>query len=288
MSEREAYVDFTVPYYDLVGISILMKKPRLETSLFKFMDVFDVVVWLCILAAYLSTSLLLWVFDTWSPYSYQNNRQKYQEDEETRQFNLKESLWFCMTSLTPQGGGEAPKNLSGQLLVATWWLFGFIIIASYTANLAAFLTITRQENVVRSLDDLGRQFKIQYSAVEGSSNAKYFERRAHIENKFYEYGTRLGKCLSIEKYFRIWKDLALNDSLTILEKSQLAVWDYPVSDKFTKVCLIILRALLTSTISCGTTWSRWGLWTMSLPGWRESSSPLPPPRGSPSSRRPRR
>lgn len=35
--------------------------------------------------------------------------------------------------------------------------------------------------------------------------------------------------------FRIWKDMALNDSLSIFEKSKLAVWDYPVSDKFTKV-----------------------------------------------------
>ena len=34
---------------------------------------------------------------------------------------------------------------------------------------------------------------------------------------------------------RIWKDMALNDSLTPVEKSKLAVWDYPVSDKFTKV-----------------------------------------------------
>ena len=91
-----------------------------------------------------------------------------------------------MTSLTPQGGGEAPKNLSGRLLAATWWLFGFIIIASYTANLAAFLTITRQEKAVNSLDDLGKQFKVQYSAVRGSTNAKYFERMAYIENKFYK------------------------------------------------------------------------------------------------------
>ena len=29
--------------------------------------------------------------------------------------------------------------------------------------------------------------------------------------------------------------MALNDSLTPVEKSKLAVWDYPVSDKFTKV-----------------------------------------------------
>ena len=66
-----------------------------------------------------------------------------------------------MTSLTPQGGGEAPKNLSGRMVAATWWLFGFIIIASYTANLAAFLTVSRLEVPVGSLEDLIKQYKIQ-------------------------------------------------------------------------------------------------------------------------------
>lgn len=47
-------------------------------------------------------SFLMWIFDRWSPYSYQNNRNKYKDDEEKREFNLKECLWFCMTSLTPQ------------------------------------------------------------------------------------------------------------------------------------------------------------------------------------------
>ena len=36
-------------------------------------------------------------------------------------------------------------------------------------------------------------------------------------------------------YRRIWKDMSLNDSLSDLERSKLAVWDYPVSDKYTKM-----------------------------------------------------
>lgn len=124
MAERETVIDFTVPYYDLVGISIMMVLPSTPSSLFKFLTVLETNVWLCILAAYFFTSFLMWVFDRWSPYSYQNNREKYKDDEEKREFNVKESLWFCMTSLTPQGGGEAPKNLSGRLVAATWWLFG--------------------------------------------------------------------------------------------------------------------------------------------------------------------
>lgn len=55
MAERESVVDFTVPYYDLVGISILMKKPKATTSLFKFLTVLENDVWMCILGAYFFT-----------------------------------------------------------------------------------------------------------------------------------------------------------------------------------------------------------------------------------------
>ncbi|XP_015907481.1 ionotropic receptor 25a [Parasteatoda tepidariorum] len=221
MAERETVVDFTVPYYDLVGISILMKKPSIPSSLFKFLTVLEANVWMCILAAYFITSFLMYCFDRLSPYSYFNNKEKYKDfdDEEKRDFTLKESLWFCMTSLTPQGGGEAPRNLSGRLVAATWWLFGFIIIASYTANLAAFLTVSRLDSPIESLDDLAKQYKIKYAPQMSTSAATYFERMAYIEEKFYE----------------IWKNMSLDDSLNETERAKLAVWDYPVSDKFTKI-----------------------------------------------------
>uniref|UniRef100_A0ABK9MJX4 Ionotropic receptor 25a n=1 Tax=Glossina morsitans morsitans TaxID=37546 RepID=A0ABK9MJX4_GLOMM len=232
MAEREIVIDYTVPYYDLVGITIMMQRPSAPSSLFKFLTVLETNVWLCILAAYFFTSFLMWIFDRWSPYSYQNNREKYKDDDEKREFNLKECLWFCMTSLTPQGGGEAPKNLSGRLVAATWWLFGFIIIASYTANLAAFLTVSRLDTPVESLDDLAKQYKILYAPLNGSSAMTYFERMANIEQMFYE----------------IWKDLSLNDSLTPLERSKLAVWDYPVSDKYTKMWQAMQEAQLPANL----------------------------------------
>ena len=92
-------------------------------------------VWLHIFNAYVVTSIILWLFDKLSPYSFSNNREKHKNALEKRDFNLKECFWFCMTSITPQGGGEAPKNISGRMVVAIWWIFGFIVIACYTANL---------------------------------------------------------------------------------------------------------------------------------------------------------
>ena len=61
--ERENVIDFTIPYYDLVGMSILMKKVKDPDSLFKFLSVLDVSVWGTILGAYFVTSLFIWIFD---------------------------------------------------------------------------------------------------------------------------------------------------------------------------------------------------------------------------------
>uniref|UniRef100_A0A1I8PVZ8 Ionotropic glutamate receptor C-terminal domain-containing protein n=2 Tax=Stomoxys calcitrans TaxID=35570 RepID=A0A1I8PVZ8_STOCA len=231
-AERENVIDFTVPYYDLVGIAIMMQKPKIPSTLFKFLTVLEPNVWLCILGAYFFTSFLMYILDRWSPYSYQNNIDKYVDDEVKRVFNLKECLWFCITSLTPQGGGEAPTNLSGRLVAATWWLFSFIIIASYTANLAAFLTVSRLSTPIESLDDLAKQYKISYAPIHDSPEMIYFERMANIEHMFYE----------------IWKDLSLNTSLTLRQKSKFSVWEYPVSVKYTRIWQAMQDAKLPNTL----------------------------------------
>ena len=106
LPEREIVVDFTIPYYEPVGITILMKKRKDVTSIFKFLQVMKTQVWLGIVGCYAITSVIMWIFDRWSPYSYQNNREAFEDEDEQRYFSFKESFWQCMTALTPQGGGE--------------------------------------------------------------------------------------------------------------------------------------------------------------------------------------
>jgi ionotropic glutamate receptor len=178
-ASRKLVLDFSEPLFRSVGISILMKKPRRKPHFFKFITVLESKVWACIAGAYFFTSLLLAIFEQFSPngrrprpikphsslgltmpasiatraglmmpadlapQSEPAEEEEEEDGEPIREFTFKESLWFCITSLTPQGGGEAPRSLYGRLVAATWWLFGFIVIASYTANLAAFLTVSR-------------------------------------------------------------------------------------------------------------------------------------------------
>lgn len=53
-------------------------------------------------------------------------------------------------SLSVLIGGEVPyTTLATRLMMGVWWLFALIVISSYTANLAAFLTISRIENSIQ-------------------------------------------------------------------------------------------------------------------------------------------
>lgn len=96
-TEREAVVDFTLPYYDFAGIQILFQDPEDNDGLFSFMTVFHWDVWLCLAAVLLTTSILLHVFDRLSPFSGKDQLQN------QRVFNMKESMWFVIGSLTQSG-----------------------------------------------------------------------------------------------------------------------------------------------------------------------------------------
>ena len=58
-------------------------------------------VWMATLAAVVVTALMMWFLDRFSPYSARNNRQKYGPN--ARIFTLKESFWYAVTQITPEG-----------------------------------------------------------------------------------------------------------------------------------------------------------------------------------------
>lgn len=61
------------------------------------------------------------------------------------------------------------------MLVSMWWFFTLIMISSYTANLAAFLTVEKMDNPIKGVEDLAKQTKIKYGCVHGASTATFFE-----------------------------------------------------------------------------------------------------------------
>ncbi|KAJ0170035.1 hypothetical protein K1T71_014641 [Dendrolimus kikuchii] len=217
-AEREEVIDFVAPYFEQTGILIVLRKPIRKTSLFKFMTVLRTEVWLSIVAALILTGFMIWLLEKYSPYSARNSPESYPYP--CRDFTLKESFWFVLTSFTPQGGGEAPKALSGRTLVAAYWLFVVLMLATFTANLAAFLTVERMQTPVSSLEQLARQSRINYTVVEGSSIHQFF-----INMKFAE-----------DTLYRVWKEITLNATS---DQAQYRVWDYPIREQYGHILLAI-------------------------------------------------
>lgn len=60
------------------------------------------------------------------------------------------------------------------------WAFTLIIISSYTANLAAFLTVQRMEVPIESVDDLADQTAIEYGTMHGGSTMTFFQVRTSL------------------------------------------------------------------------------------------------------------
>lgn len=68
----------------------------------------------------------------------------------------------------------AYRSLSGRIVGGVWWFFTLIIISSYTANLAAFLTVERMVSPIESAEDLAKQTEIAYGTLEAGSTKEFF------------------------------------------------------------------------------------------------------------------
>ncbi|XP_053993470.1 glutamate receptor ionotropic, kainate 2-like [Hylaeus volcanicus] len=175
-SEREAAVDFTMPFMNL-GISILYQKPtKTPPSLFSFLSPFSSGVWLYLMLAYISVSLVLFVIGRLCPAEWNNPYPCIEEPEELEnQFTFKNSLWFTIGAIMQQGSELAPIGLSTRMMATSWWFFCLIMVSSYTANLAAFLTVETVVKPFSNVEELAQQKTIKYGAKKQGSTFKFFE-----------------------------------------------------------------------------------------------------------------
>ncbi|KAL0117231.1 hypothetical protein PUN28_010224 [Cardiocondyla obscurior] len=188
-SEREEYVDFTNPFLNL-GISILYKKPSKEApSLFSFLLPFSNEVWFYLIGAYVVVSLLLFINGRLCPAEWNNPYPCIEETETLQnQFSMKNSFWFAIGSIMQQGSEIAPIGISTRMIASCWWFFCLIMVSSYTANLAAFLTTDTIVQPFDNVEELAKKKNIKYGAKADGSTYKFFETSTHgTYQTMYEY-----------------------------------------------------------------------------------------------------
>ena len=89
-------------------------------------------------------------------------------------FTLANSFWFAVGTLMQQGSDLNPRAASTRIVGGIWWFFTLILVSSYTANLAAFLTVERMATPIENADDLADQSHIHYGTMLGGSTMTFF------------------------------------------------------------------------------------------------------------------
>ncbi|KAG7481486.1 hypothetical protein MATL_G00067210 [Megalops atlanticus] len=171
--ERESVVDFTTRYMDY-SVGVLLRKAERTVDMFACLAPFDLSLWACIAGTVLLVGILVYLLNWLNP-----PRLPMGSVSSTTLYN---SMWFVYGSFVQQGGEVPYTTLATRMMMGVWWLFALIVISSYTANLAAFLTITRIENSIQSLQDLSKQTDLPYGTVLDS--AVYDQVRSKGMNPF--------------------------------------------------------------------------------------------------------
>uniref|UniRef100_A0AAQ4QS84 Glutamate receptor n=1 Tax=Gasterosteus aculeatus aculeatus TaxID=481459 RepID=A0AAQ4QS84_GASAC len=190
---REEVIDFSKPFMSL-GISIMIKKPqKSKPGVFSFLDPLAYEIWMCIVFAYIGVSVVLFLVSRFSPYEWHLDESDEAKDPQSppdppNDFGIFNSLWFSLGAFMQQGCDISPRSLSGRIVGGVWWFFTLIIISSYTANLAAFLTVERMVSPIEGAEDLAKQTEIAYGTLDSGSTKEFFRRsKIAVYEKMWSY-----------------------------------------------------------------------------------------------------
>lgn len=128
-----------------------------------------------------------------APGDWENPHPCDQNPEELENiWDMKNCLWLMLGSTMSQGCDILPKSvhiillcrvyyhannfrgISSRMAASMWWFFILIISSSYTANLAAFLTMDKMAPSIDNAEALAKQTKIKYGTVDGGSTQTFF------------------------------------------------------------------------------------------------------------------
>ncbi|ELT90213.1 hypothetical protein CAPTEDRAFT_92293 [Capitella teleta] len=186
-ADREAALDFTKPFKTR-GITVLIKTPKSQSSFWQFMLPLSTTVWLLVFMSFIVLSISLFFLEKVSV-ARTNVMPKLD--------SVTESGWFMFASLVGGGAEAAPTTLPGRIMSSGWWFFSLILISTYTANLAAFLTVKKINPPISKVGELIDQSTMKYGTVSDSGVETFF------------------KSSKVDPFWRMYEQMALFDDMMV-------------------------------------------------------------------------
>lgn len=159
--DREASLDFTFPYYTTgLGIAIDPEAGGGWLQVLRNFFTWQFAVAIATLSAVLlSAGAAVWAFE----------RKHNEEFPKDPMNGLGDGFWWAAVTMTTVGyGDKAPRSLGGRIVGLVWMFTSMLIVASFTAAIAASLTVGSLGSPIQDAADLR---DVRVGVIDGTTGA---------------------------------------------------------------------------------------------------------------------
>ncbi|XP_055856545.1 glutamate receptor ionotropic, delta-2 [Episyrphus balteatus] len=135
LADARNFISYSTTILDEGEWIMIMQRPNESATGSGLLAPFEFWVWILIFISLLAVGPIIYVLII--------IRNKITGDDSQQPYSLGHCAWFVYGALMKQGSTLSPIADSTRLLFATWWIFITILTSFYTANLTAFLTLSK-------------------------------------------------------------------------------------------------------------------------------------------------
>ncbi|XP_033761043.1 glutamate receptor ionotropic, delta-2-like isoform X2 [Pecten maximus] len=166
LSLREIVMDFTHPFFYDATVLLMTKEDPNTKKWRTYIDPFHWILLACIGGCLVVVSLFACLLDRISPYRVKVGLQPW---------SYLDVLWYMYGALIGRGGGRLRGTQVARILVGSWWIFCVVLIATYTGNLVAFLTVTKDFLPFQGVEGMVQQDVYSWGVIGGTSWVTMFQ-----------------------------------------------------------------------------------------------------------------
>ncbi len=165
--EREEAIDFSFPYFES-GLGI-MTRAKPTTPLRDLAAVaITPAIWRLFIALFLVILVaghVIWLLE------------RHRDDDFSHGYirGVWDGIWWATVTVTTVGYGDrVPRYWLGRVFALVWMVMGLFIVANFTANVTAELTVSKLNSAIHGPQDLPGK---RIAAVEGSTGSEWLSMR---------------------------------------------------------------------------------------------------------------